>query len=202
MHPNPVFHTQTQQANLGFAREVGFGVLSIAQDGLPLMSHVPFTLDADGGAACLHLVRSNPMVRALQAPRPARIAVLGPHGYVSPDWYDLPDQVPTWNYVAVHLTGQLELRPDAELRAVLERQSEDFESRLAPKPVWRLEKMSNDQLERMMRQIVPCRFHVETVDGTWKLGQNKPEAARLNAASAMAAQGWADIAALMRFDQG
>ncbi|MGZ9809267.1 FMN-binding negative transcriptional regulator [Pseudoroseicyclus sp. H15] len=181
MHPNPVFHTRSPEANLAFARQRGFGTLAVAVAGEPLLAHVPFVVTE--GEVEAHLLRSNPIARALlAAPLRARLAVTGPEGYVSPDWYGLEDQVPTWNYVAVHLTGELELRPADELRAHLDRLSAEFEARLAPKPPWLTAKMPPDLLARMMRSIVPVRLRVAEVDGTWKLGQNKPEPARLSAA--------------------
>ncbi len=192
MHPNPVFHTAERAKNLAFARDRGFGILAVsAPDAAPLMAHVPFLLDEAGAVVDLHLVRSNPLARALKdGALPARIAVSGPDGYISPDWYGVEDQVPTWNYVAVHLTGQLELRPDAELRDVIERQSMFFEERLAPKPIWMTDKVEDEALARMMRMIVPVRFSVGEVDGTWKLSQNKSEDARLRAADHMEAYGF------------
>ncbi|WP_424987941.1 FMN-binding negative transcriptional regulator [Microbulbifer sp. S227A] len=206
MHPNPVFHTADARMNIDFARERGFGVLAVAgRDGAPHLSHVPFLLDRDGASADLHLVRSNPVAR-MAVPCPARIAVSGPDSYVSPDWYGLVDQVPTWNYIAVHLTGMLERRPQDELRALLDRESAFFETRLLPKPPWRADKMDGEALDRMMRMIVPFRLRVETVDGTWKLNQNKPDAARLDAADHVEAHGigteTALLAALMRGADG
>ncbi len=203
MHPNPVYRTIEAGKNLDFARERGFGVLALSVDGAaPLLSHVPFRLSDSGESVELHLVRSNPIVRALTGPRPARIAVSGADSYISPDWYGLPDQVPTWNYVAVHLTGTLEKLGDDALRGVLDRQSALFEDRLRPKAPWRTDKMDPEVLERMMRMIVACRMQVTAVDGTWKLNQNKPYAARLRAADQVEAYGeGADahiLAALMR----
>lgn len=189
MHPNPVFRTAGRDRNLAFARDRAFGMLAVADDAAPLLSHVPFVLSEAGGHADLHLVRSNPIIRVLARPRPARIAVSGPDSYVSPDWYGAEDQVPTWNYVAVHLTGLLELRPVDELPALLDRQSARFEERLQPKPPWTTAKMTPDALDRMMRVIVPCRLRIEAVDGTWKLNQNKAEAERLRAAEAVAKDG-------------
>jgi len=61
-------------------------------------------------------------------------AISGPDGYVSPDWYEVPDQVPTWNYVAVHLRGTLERLPQDQMHAMLDMQSAHFEDQLAPKP--------------------------------------------------------------------
>lgn len=200
MHPNPVFHTEEAAQNLAFARERAFGILAI--DG-PLLSHVPFLLDAEGHNLGLHLVRSNPIARALKSGAcSARMAVSGPDSYVSPDWYEVPDQVPTWNYVAVHLWGTLELRSTDELRALIDAQSAFFEEKLRPKEPWTSAKMTPEVMDRMMRQIVPCRMHIEGVDGTWKLNQNKADDVRLRAADAVEANGigpeLAMLAAMMR----
>ncbi len=199
MHPNPDYHTASPAENLAFAAERAFGVLTVAVDGAPLLSHVPFVLSGD--MVDLHLVRSNPIARALGQPLRAVIAVSGPDSYVSPDWYGIDDQVPTWNYVAVHLSGTLELRPQAELRDVLDRLSARFEDRLQPKQPWTAGKMEAQALDRMMRMIVPCRLRIEAVNGTWKLGQNKPDAVRERAAGQMRGFGIgteiADLAGLM-----
>ena len=202
MHPNPVFHTQDAAHNLAYARERAFGVLAVnAEDG-PLLAHIPFLLDEDGGHTWLHLVRSNPIVRQLDKPCAAKIVVSGPDSYISPDWYGVIDQVPTWNYVAVHLSGTLELRPQAELHAILDRQTAHFENRLTPKLPWKTGKMSDGVMERMMRAIVPCRLKVTGVDGTWKLNQNKADDVRHRAAEHVEAFGQGTdlkvLAALMR----
>jgi transcriptional regulator len=107
MHPNPAFRGDPAETNLAFARTRGFGTLCLNGPEGPMLSHVPFVLNADGTEAEMHLVRSNPIARAVTGPTRAVLAVTGPDGYVSPDWYDAPDQVPTWNYVAVHLRGPL-----------------------------------------------------------------------------------------------
>ncbi|ARE40798.1 Negative transcriptional regulator [Rhodovulum sp. P5] len=185
MHPNPAFRTRPRDANVAFARDRGFGMLTVNGPDGPHVSHVPFLLSEDGTVVETHLVRSTPLARSL--PASAVLAVQGPDGYISPDWYGLPDQVPTWNYVAVHLRGPLEVAPPDALRDLLDRQSALFEERLAPKPVWTTAKMPDEGLARLMRAILPCRMRVEVVEGTWKLGQNKPEAARIAAADGLAA---------------
>ncbi|MBQ0750580.1 MAG: FMN-binding negative transcriptional regulator [Roseovarius sp.] len=182
MHPNPAFRQAPAARNVEFARARGFGILAVCSPEGPLMSHIPFLLNADGTQAEFHLVRSNPIARLLTGPVRARLAIEGPHSYVSPDWYGVEDQVPTWNYVAVHLVGEVTLQPQEGMRDLLDRQSAEFEARLAPKPEWRAEKMTPEVLERMMRQIVPCAMRVDEIAGTWKLGQNKPEEVRLRAA--------------------
>ena len=200
MHPNPIFRQASDDQNLAFAAARGFGVLAINAEGGPLLSHIPFRLE--GREVELHLVRSNPIARVLGTPQQAVIAVTGAHSYVSPDWYGIEDQVPTWNYVAVHLRGPLEKLPDERLIPMLDRLSLHFETALSPKPAWTSAKMTPEVLSRLARMIVPCRMTVETVTGTWKLGQNKDEAVRLAAAEAVArdglGEGLAELAELMR----
>ncbi len=186
MHPNPAFRQTPRDRNIAFARDQGFGLLAVSTDQAPLISHIPFQLSEDGTQATFHLVRSNPICRLVGDGLPARLAVSGPHGYISPDWYEIDDQVPTWNYVAVHLIGQIHTMPADALHPMLDELSERFEATLDPKPRWRTTKMPKDKMDRMMRQILPFRLEVAEIDGTWKLGQNKPDAARLAAARALA----------------
>ena len=202
MHTNPAFRQTPDADSLAFARQRGFGTLLVNGEALPIVSHVPFLLDADGTTAELHLARPNPIARACTDTVPALIAVTGPDGYISPDWYGIEGQVPTWNYVAVHLVGRLERRPEDELPTHLDRLSDAFEERLLPKPVWKTSKLDPEAAARLHRMILPFRFHVEQVRSTWKLSQNKPEAVRLAAADALAADEFgmetAALAALMQ----
>ncbi len=197
MHPNPAFRKHPDEVNLGFARDRGFGTLSVNGEDGPLIAHIPFVLSEDGKTADLHLVRSNPITRALGQPERAVLAVSGPDSYISPDWYGVDDQVPTWNYIAVHLRGTLTQLPAEALRASIDTLAAQFEARLAPKPAWTNDKMPPEALAKMMRMIVPFRFDVETVDGTWKLGQNKPDAARGSAAKHVQAYGIGQETALL-----
>ena len=189
MHPNPVYHDVEFAKNVAFARKRAFGVLVVNGVDGPEVSHVPFLLSDDAATADLHLVRSNPIARMGEGPHVAKILVSGPDSYVSPDWYGVSDQVPTWNYVAVHLTGTLERLPQEAMHDMLDRQSAAYEEQLLPKTPWATGKMTPDVLEKMMRMIVPFRLTVTGVDGTWKLGQNKPDDVRIAAATQMAGHG-------------
>jgi len=202
MHPNPVYHDADRVKNLAFARDRSFGVLAANGPDGPMLSHVPFLLNDSGDVAELHLVRSNPIARELNQPIAVKIAISSGDTYISPDWYGIDDQVPTWNYVAVHMTGMLERRPQEELLDLLDRQSALFENRLLPKVPWTTAKMQDETMQKLMRMIVPCRMKVTGVDGTWKLGQNKTDTVRLSAAEGVASHGFGVetdlIAALMR----
>ena len=206
MHPNPSFRkTETAEA-LRIAAARGFGMLSVNGDTGPLGAHIPFEIveEAGGGVSVrIHLARSNAIARA-GLPLPALLAVSGPDAYVSPDWYDAADQVPTWNYVAVHLRGILHPEPPEALLPHLARVSAAFEAKLAPKPAWTMDKMTDAAMERLIRMILPFRLEVTQVESTVKLNQNKTEAQRAGAAAGIAAHpiglGARDIASLIKAD--
>ncbi len=202
MHPNPAYRNAPKVRAMEFATERGFGALTVAGPEGILAAHIPFIVEK--GVMAAHMVRSNPLARHLGGgPAAALMIVSGPDGYISPDWYGEPDRVPTWNYVAVHIRGQLRLIDEARLRAHLDRLAARFEARLAPKAPWKTDKMTPDVLARLLRQIVPVEMTIESVDSTFKLNQNGPASARLGAAAALATGGTpgmetAALVALMR----
>jgi transcriptional regulator len=199
LHPNPAFRATPAARNLAFARERGFGILTVNGPAGPVAAHVPFLLCAQGAAADLHLARSNPIARA-GLPAEAVLIVSGPDAYVSPDWYGAGDQVPTWNYVAVHLRGVLQALPEGALQPHVDALSAEHEGRLLPKAPWVSTKMTEGVMPRMMRMILPFRLLIASVDGTWKLNQNKTPEVRARAAGHLAGgdAGARAIAALMR----
>ncbi|MDR7124159.1 FMN-binding negative transcriptional regulator [Pseudotabrizicola sp. 4114] len=188
MHPNPAFRTTEYAAILAFARAQGFGMLTLNGPDGPIAAHVPFVLSEGGAALDLHLARSNPIARAA-LPLSALMAVQGPDAYISPDWYgphnQVPDQVPTWNYIAVHLRGTLHPLPPEALEPHLDAISAEQEARLLPKAPWTSTKMSEGAMPRMMRMILPFRLQITDLQGTWKLNQNKPPEVRARAAAAL-----------------
>jgi transcriptional regulator len=90
--------------------------------------------------------------------------------------------------------------PDEAMDGHVNALSDRFEARLAPKPVWKSTKMGDGVMDRMKRMILPFRLNITTVDGTWKLNQNKTLQARAGVIAALDAQGGAqsEIARAMR----
>nr|WP_240047589.1 FMN-binding negative transcriptional regulator [Sphingomonas panacisoli] len=177
--------------------ELGFGQLFAATPDGPRVAQVPVVwLDED--TLGLHVARGNGIARHLDGAT-GLFTALGPDGYISPDWYGLgPDQVPTWNYVAVELEGTMRRMSDDDLVAQLDRLSAEQEAKLAPKTPWMRDKMDSKLFGKMTNSIVGFRLEIAGWRGTLKLGQNKPEAARLAAADGAAASGRRGIAHWMR----
>ncbi|MEM6663196.1 MAG: FMN-binding negative transcriptional regulator [Pseudomonadota bacterium] len=201
MHPNRIFRTNDLGQGIAFAQSRGFGILTVTGPDGVLASHVPFVAEAD--AIDMHLVRSNPIARLLRTgDLEALLIVSGPDSYVSPDWYGIDDQVPTWNYVAVHLRGTLMAEDEAALRPHLSRLSARNENLLLPKKPWTMDKNQPETLEKMMRMLVPAKMALRSIDATWKLNQNKPEHAIHGAADGVEANslghGTQHLADLMR----
>lgn len=200
MHPNPVYHSDDQATGIAFVRSRGFGILTVQGPDGVLASHLPFVTETTHLDA--HVPRSNAIGRLLrtEGPQQALMIVSGPDGYVSPDWYGAEEQVPTWNYVAVHLRGEVEIRPPEDLRAHLDRLSQVNEERLLPKTPWTLDKNSADGTAKLMRMLVPLRFTIRTIEQTWKLNQNKTDTQREGAARGLETAGFGhEVGELVRY---
>lgn len=200
MHPNPGFRWEDRAGMRALVRDLAFGTLFAATPDGPRVAQVPVVwLDDD--TIGFHVARGNGITRHLDRAA-VLFSVLGPDGYVSPDWYALDhDQVPTWNYVAVELEGIAHRMEQDALVAQLDRLSDEQEARIAAltgKTPWTRAKMDSAYFERLTRAIAGFRVDVTAWRGTQKLGQNKPEAARLAAADGTAATGRRGIAELMR----
>ena len=196
MHPNRKFHLEDRVMMAALVREVGFGILFAQTESGPRAVHIPALLDGD--RLRFHVSRGNDMHSALVAGARALFVASGPHAYLSPDWYGLEDRVPTWNYVAVELEGKVRRLDEVELAQLLDDMSDEHEGRLAPKPVWKRSKMSPGRFEGLMKAISGFEMHVESLRGTAKLDQDKPEEVRNRLADALDASGESEMAAAMR----
>lgn len=135
-------------------------------------SHYPVVLehDADGISIVSHVGRPDEQLHEL-GQHEVLVIIQGPHGYVSPSWYDNGEFVPTWNHVTAHLYGTPELLGDAENFEVLGQLVDHFEQRM-PSPV-SLD-IDEEAARRIARGTVGLRLRVTRFDARLKLSQNKP----------------------------
>jgi len=203
MYTPPPFKPD-RAASLEFAERRGFGLACAWDGGKPIASPLPFYLDyADDGTpqALFHVARHNPLVKLADGTSSWLLAVTGADAYVSPDWYVSPDQVPTWLYQAVHLTGVVRPLSDDELALQIDTLSAKFENRLLPKQPWTSAKMTAGRLDAMKKAIVGLVMTVAEVEGSFKLNQHKSETDYAAVAGALGSQsdaGAQQIAQLMR----
>jgi transcriptional regulator len=203
MYTPPMFKPD-RAASLAFAEARGFGTACAWDGKKPIASLLPFYLtSANDGTpqALFHLARHNPLIGLADGTTSWLLAVSGADAYVSADWYVSPDQVPTWLYQAVHLTGTVRKLSDDELAHQIDTLSAKFENWLLPKKPWTSAKMTVARLDALRKAIVGLVMTVEEVEGSFKLNQHKSEADYAAVAGALTSQpdaGSQKIAQLMR----
>ncbi len=183
MYVNSAFKTPDEEA-WTYVAERGFGCVVAIENGRPVASHVPLLVTGEGTSRQLefHLARANPLHEIIGRNPEVLVTVSGPDAYISPDWYTSADQVPTWNYIAAHISGTAKAMPPAHALDHVERMSQSFEERLRPKKPWSTSKMTPQKREMMLRAIVPIAIAVRSIECSFKLGQNKPLPDRIEAA--------------------
>jgi transcriptional regulator len=177
---------------LAFAAARGFGQVIACEGGRPVASLLPFHVsEADGGLPRVqfHVARPNPLAKLAAKGGTWLIAVAGDDAYVSPRWYASPEQVPTWLYEAVQLSGPVHLIPTAHIPDHLDRLAAQLESGLPSKPPWTTDGLSPQRLATLMESIVAIEMTVETVEGSFKLNQHKADADHIAVARALREQG-------------
>jgi len=157
-----------------FIRAHGFATIACVMGGGIHLAYAPVALDGRGpkGMLRFHLALRNPVSRMTDGTR-VSFSFMGPHAYVSPDWYRTLVTVPTWNYMAVEASGAAR-RLDADaLRALLVDLSAQEEKPLRPKPPWTIEKVAPERTAALMGAIVGFEVALDTLEGKFKLSRDK-----------------------------
>lgn len=144
-----------------------------------IATHLPLAFDpqpAPYGTLYGHVARGNPHWRAFAAGEASLAMFVGPHAYVSPSWYPgkhaTGEDVPTWNYIAVHAYGAPRIVEEpARLLDILTRLTDRQEA--ARDPRWRVSDAPMPYLERQLRGIVGFELPIARLEGKWKLSQNR-----------------------------
>ncbi len=168
----PAAFAETDQKRLhDFIEQYSFGLLVSQVAGQPFATHLPLLLDRQSGCLLGHTARANPQVA--EADGETVLAVFsGPHAYVSPTWYEAEPAVPTWNYVAVHAYGKLQIIEDVDsLRELVAMTVRRYEQSM-PRP-WTFDSATL-YATRMLGQIIGFRIQIDRIEGKWKLNQNHP----------------------------
>jgi len=183
MYTPSAFREEHQEVLQEFIAKYPLATLLTTGTGGILASHVPLMCGESEGNTVLrgHVARANPHWREAQADASALAIFTGPQHYVSPAWYaskrDHGMVVPTWNYIAVHVRGRLSFKTDpAWLREMLENLTNEQERKLGTG--WRVSDAPGEFIDGQLAAIVGVDLTVESIEGKWKLSQNRPEADR------------------------
>jgi len=183
-----VFEIERDDA-LRFASARGFGVVVAAGTDGPRGSHVPFVITTrDDGATVvqIHFTANNPLVDLADGRNRFLLVVTGADAYVSNDWYVSPDQVSTWLYEAVHLSGVAHLRSLNQNRLHGDDLLAKAEAGLLKQP-WTLQGMEQIKREAMLSAIRVIDIIVDKVEGQLKMNQHKADVDHVAVANTLAA---------------
>jgi transcriptional regulator len=175
MYVHPAFKVHPAAA-LAFAAARGFGVIVAANERAPCASHVPFVIlrREDRVVVQVHFTVKNPLVALANGVRRFLLIVCGDDAYVSNDWYASRDNVSTWLYEAVHISGVAHVREHADNRGHGDALLAVSEARL-PKQPWDLAQMEAAKRESMLASIRVIDLVVDHVEGQSKLNQHKSD---------------------------
>lgn len=161
---------------LDFIEEYSFAMVVTGQPSVQI-TNVPTVLAREpGGWGKLwwHLAKGNHQNAAMSGPVTA--VFHGPHGYISPNWYQSTNAVPTWNFAVVHVTGTpRRVESDAELAVGLRGLVQRNESRYGGGDAWHFDQLPESYLKGMRTGIVAYEMKIDKVEGKFKLGQERKE---------------------------
>ncbi len=158
-----------------FVQENSFGTIVTTEQGKPIATHLPLQLIKEGDTCYItgHMAYGNPQWRTFETCEEVLVMFQGPHAYISSSWYK-QENVPTWNYQAVHVYGKGSILEKDELIKALTIMLEKYEQNRENPVLWN--KLSPELLENQLKGIVGFKVKVEGVQAAYKLSQNRSEA--------------------------
>ncbi|GMN09292.1 protease synthase/sporulation negative transcriptional regulator PaiB [Croceitalea sp. MTPC9] len=157
-----------------FLKRNSFGILINQVDGKPWATHIPLELEEDENGKELlvsHISRANPQWKEFEKQPEVLCIFNGPHSYISSSWYK-EEEVPTWDYIAVHVYGKLTILDEEAVMASLHKLVNKYEK--GSKSPISLHEMSSKTL-RQVKGVVGFKIEITDIQAAYKLSQTRPE---------------------------
>lgn len=155
-----------------FLKQNSFGILVSQVDGRPWATHIPLELDVDGegnDVLVSHIAKANPQWKQFSENEEVLCIFNGPHSYISSSWYQ-EEEVPTWNYIAVHVYGKLRILDEPAVLASMDKLVDKYEQN-SECPV-----SINNLSAKTMRQIkgvVGFEIRITDIQAAKKMSQGR-----------------------------
>ncbi|MEH6765410.1 MAG: FMN-binding negative transcriptional regulator [Aequorivita antarctica] len=169
MYPPPHHQSDEIGKMISVIKHFPLGMLVTAKDGKPFVTHIPFIYNEISKKLVAHIDRNNPQLETLTENAEVTIVFKGPDTYISPSVYTTP-QLPTWNYIIVHVTGIIQLINEPEsikntmidMTAFLEGEAQKFTL-----------KNDDPRMDRLINYIQAFEIEITNWEGKFKLSQDK-----------------------------
>jgi transcriptional regulator len=203
MYLPPAFAEDRIEVKHGLIHAYPLGTLIVNTEDGPTADLMPFLLypdEGEHGVLRAHVARANPVWKALADGAPALAVFQGPEAYITPTWYEVKrttgKAVPTWNYAMVQVRGTARaVEDDAWLRRLLDDLTHAHERKM-PQP-WAVSDAPADYIATMMRAIVGIELPIASIQGKWKVSQNRDMADRASIVEGLRGREADDMAALV-----
>ncbi|MFW0778769.1 FMN-binding negative transcriptional regulator [Rossellomorea marisflavi] len=176
------FRLNEEEKIFQLIEENGFAILFSQHQGSPWATHLPLMVDRRDRVLYGHMARPNGQWKDGQGQEVLAV-FQGADAYISPTWYESDQEVPTWNYEAVHVYGKLEIMEDSEeILDSLQRLVDQYEG---TESAYSLDQVASDKLNGLQRGIVAFRIPISRMEGKAKFSQHHPEERRRSVASGL-----------------
>lgn len=185
------FKENDKQVILDFIEENPFAFLTGSYlSGRQVATQIPVLLEERNGELYLqgHIMRSTDHHKAFIENPNALLVFTGPHCYVSASWYSNPQIGSTWNYMSVHVAGQINFMKDEELIAFMRKLTLKFEKGNTQSQTF-YDNLPESFLKNMMPAIVGFEMKADNIENVFKLSQNRDEKSYLNIISKLEQEG-------------
>ncbi len=185
------FKEKDRQTILDFIDEHPFAFLTGSNlSGKQVATQIPLLFEERKGDLYLrgHIMRNTDHHKAFNENPNALAVFTGPSTYVSASWYSNPQIGSTWNYMSVHISGQIEFMSDEELMEFMKKFTLKFEKgNRESQTIY--DNLPKQFLSKMMPAIVGLEIKADKIDNVFKLSQNRDEESYLNIISKLVEQG-------------
>ena len=175
MYIPELYKNENQEDIQNFLHQNGFGILVNQTDGKLWATHIPLLLEEKDGKQFLvgHVSRENPQAESFKANDDVLAIFAGVHTYISSSWYD-HENVPTWNYLAVHVYGKVQLHSLDETIEALKRLTNKYEAKVKSENPVRVEDLSKKTMLQA-RGIVSFEIEITDIQAVKKMSQNRDD---------------------------
>jgi len=185
------FKEEDKQVLLQFLYDYPFAFLTGSfNNGKQVATQIPMLVEERDGKLILHghIMRKTDHHKAFLENQQALVVFTGPSTYVSASWYSNPHMGSTWNYMSVHLRGNIRWVGEQELRSLLDQLTLRFENNNLTSPTY-FNNLSDDYIKHMLPAIEAFEIEVEEIENVFKLSQNRDEKSYLNIIGQLEKQG-------------
>jgi transcriptional regulator len=175
----PHFNAFTdRQEIIAFMQRYSFATIVTAVNAAPEATHLPFLVKQENDKVFLlsHFAKANPQAAQVVG-NTSLVIFTEPHAYISPKNYEKEENVPTWNYIAVHAYGKAVILEEEDKKAeLLKHTIENYDAGYLQQ--W--DKLTDQYRSKMMKGIVAFEIEVTDLQAKNKLSQNRSEIEKEN----------------------